>query len=155
MGKTIDQKFMKFTRARNQAKWECKKARKAFEKDVAKQSKKNPKAFWQYVNSKLKYKDNVADLHTIGGIAMTDQQKADALSEFYKRIFTQEDTKSIPHFELRQVDATLEDITFTWQDVEDLLKELGVKKITRARPTPPTVIIQGSEGNFQTTIPNI
>ncbi len=117
-----------FARARNQAKWECKKARKVFEKQVAKQSKKNPKAFWQYVNSKLKYRDNVADLHTSGGIATTDQQKADALSEFYKKVFTREDTNSVPNFELRQVEAALQDITFTRQEVEDLLKELNINK---------------------------
>ncbi len=33
-----------YSRARNQAKWECQKARKAYEKDIAKQSKQNPKA---------------------------------------------------------------------------------------------------------------
>ncbi len=81
-----------YARARNQAKWECQKARKAFEKEVAKKSKDSPKAFWQYVNTKIKNKHNVADLNTEGGVASSDQQKAKALSDFYKQVFTQEDT---------------------------------------------------------------
>ncbi len=120
--------YQMFARARNQAKWECQKARRAFEMNVAKQAKKNPKAFWQYVNSKRKYRDNVADLNINGGSATTDQQKAYALSDFYKKVFTQEDINSNPYFEERQVDSALDDINFTQKDVEDLLKELNVNK---------------------------
>ena len=63
--------YQMFARARNQAKWECQKARKAFERNVAMQSKTNPKAFWQYVNSKRKYRDNVADLLDTNGFRAT------------------------------------------------------------------------------------
>ncbi len=104
------------------------RARKAFERNVAMQSKKNPKAFWQYVNSKRKYRDNVADLDINGVRATNDQQKANALSEFYKRVFTCEYVISIPNFEKRQVDSALEDINFSQKDIEDLLKELNTSK---------------------------
>ena len=56
------QAYQLYARARNQAKWECQKAHKAYEKDIAKQSKENPKAFWKYVNSKLKCKLNMCYL---------------------------------------------------------------------------------------------
>ncbi len=122
------QDYMMYARARNQAKWECQKARKAFEKEVAKRSKDNPKAFWKYVNTKLKYKDNVADLNTNAGIASSDQQKAKALSDFYKQVFTQEDTSNMPHFEPRRCDSVLEDVEFTVDDVKELLQDLNVNK---------------------------
>ena len=47
----------------------ARKPETAFEKEVARKSKDNPKSFWKYVNTKLKYKDNVADLNTKDGIA--------------------------------------------------------------------------------------
>ncbi len=93
------------------------------------QSKTNPKAFWQYVNSKRKYRDNVADVLDANGVqATSDQHKANALSDFYKRVFTCEDTKSIPNFDKRHVDSALEDINFTQNDIGDLLKELNTSK---------------------------
>ena len=90
------QAYQLFARARNQAKWECQKTRKAYEKNIANQSKENPKAFWAYVNSKLKNKENVADLHTDSGIASSDQEKANAFSSFFKSVFTEEDEENMP-----------------------------------------------------------
>jgi len=47
---------------RNQAKWERRKAQKEFEKKLAKESKKNPKAFYKYAHSKLKTRTGIAHL---------------------------------------------------------------------------------------------
>ena len=43
-----------FARARNQAKRECIKEGKLFERMETKEVKINPKYFWKYFNSKLK-----------------------------------------------------------------------------------------------------
>jgi len=51
-----------FAKVINKAKLECKKAKRAFEKGIAEGSKKSPKVFWNYVNSKLKCNKLVADL---------------------------------------------------------------------------------------------
>ncbi len=76
----------------------------------------------------MKYKDTVADLNTNTGIAASDQEKANALSDFYKQVFTREDRSSKPTFESRQCDANLEDVLFTQEDIEKLLNELNVNK---------------------------
>ncbi len=100
--------------------------RKAYEKNLARQSKENPKAFWKFVNSKLKCKENVADLHTDKGTASSDQDKANTLSSFFKQVFTQEDVSSIPDLVARVAMAPLDDVTFTEKDVSDLLNEINV-----------------------------
>ena len=38
--------YLKYTKARNQAKWECRKAKKEFERKLAKECKNNPKVFY-------------------------------------------------------------------------------------------------------------
>ncbi len=106
----------------------ARKPETAFEKEVARKSKDNPKSFWKYVNTKLKYKDNVADLNTEGVVASSDQQKAKALSDFYKQVSTNEDTSNVPHFEPRKCDSVLENVEITIDDVKELLQDLIVNK---------------------------
>ena len=107
---------LKYCRIRNQSRWSCRKAEKDFEKKVAQNVKKNPKAFWRYVNSKLKYKEVVADLNIDGNLATTDTEKANALSNFFKDVFTKEDCSRIPDIPDKPVNSPLEDITFTQKD---------------------------------------
>ena len=47
--------YQEYAKARNAAKTETRRAVRDFEKEVAKQAKKNPKAFYRYVNSKLNF----------------------------------------------------------------------------------------------------
>ena len=69
---------------RNQAKRECRKAQKEFEKKLAKESKKDQKTIHKYAQSELKTRTDIADLaqedcsHTT-----TDKQKADELNKFF------------------------------------------------------------------------
>ena len=55
--------YQEYAKARNAAKTETRRAVRDFEKEVAKQAKKNPKAFYRYVNSKLKTRTGVGNLH--------------------------------------------------------------------------------------------
>ena len=139
------QAYQLYARARNQAKWECQKARKAYEKDIAKQSKQNPKSFWKYVNSKLKSKENVADLHTNEGTASTDLDKANVLSTFFKQVFTQEDTSNIPEFEERVTAEPLDDVKFTEEDVLMLLKEININKSQGPDLLHPRLLFEARE----------
>ena len=59
---------------RNQAKWECRKAQKEFEKKLAKESKKNPIAFYKYAQSKLKTRTAIAHLAREDGSLTTTEK---------------------------------------------------------------------------------
>jgi len=59
---------------RNQTKWECRKAQKEFEKKLAKESKKNPKAFYKYAQSKLKTRTGIAHLAREDGSLTTTEK---------------------------------------------------------------------------------
>ena len=60
--------YMDYTKARNAAKREAMRALKEYEREIAKQAKRNPKKFYQYVNSKLHTKSNITDLWAYPGI---------------------------------------------------------------------------------------
>ena len=88
--------YLAYCRARNQAKWLCRKAKTQFEKSLAKDAKSNPRAVFKYVNSKLKTKAGIPELTTPNGVAHTDVSKAEALNSFFCSVFSKDDNMLPP-----------------------------------------------------------
>ena len=62
--------------------------------------KRNPKAFWSYVNSKLKSRSGVADIYNEEGEKSTsNKEKAEILSSSFSKVFTKEDLENPPTLE--------------------------------------------------------
>ena len=61
------------------------------EEEIASKVKSNPKVFWNHVNSKLKLTETIPTLNLKDGTcAMTETDKAEALSGFFSSVFTKE-----------------------------------------------------------------
>ena len=89
--------YLDYVRARNQAKWEIRKAKRDYERDVAMKAKINPKAFYKYANSKTR--SGIGNLIKPNGtLTVDDREKAEALNSFFTSVFTQEDLINIPDF---------------------------------------------------------
>ena len=98
-----EQHFIEYRRASNRVKTEVRKAVREFEKQMAGEAKRNPKAFYRYARSKMKIKSTVGDLERLDG-TMTDTgvQKAEVLNRFFfASVFTTECEEDIPLFERR------------------------------------------------------
>ena len=67
----MDKVIKKYTKVRNQAKLECRKAQKEFEKKLAKESKKTPKGFYKY---ELKTRTGIAHLAREDGSLTTTEK---------------------------------------------------------------------------------
>ena len=105
--------YDKYAKAMNQAHWECRKAKKTFERTLAKEAKRNPKAIFCYVNGKLKTKTGISDLDIETGKTTTDSEKAEALNEFFSDAFTDEDTSNIPSFHTEDIRKPPEELKIT------------------------------------------
>ena len=104
---TVDE--FNFKRARNKLRKLTRQLKQRHEKDIARKSKKAPKLFWSYINSKLKTKPRTEDLQRPDGtLAETDREKADILSEFFTSVFTREDLSCIPEATFQYEGAPLE-----------------------------------------------
>ena len=57
-----EQHFIEYRRASNKVKTEVRNAVREFEKQIAGEAKRNPKAFYRYARSKMKTKSTVGDL---------------------------------------------------------------------------------------------
>ena len=82
------QNYVKYTKARNQARWATRQAMKGYEKQIAKNIKKNPKPLWKYVKSKSKTRDSIPDLEWEQKIVVNNQEKAEVLDHFFVITFT-------------------------------------------------------------------
>ncbi len=135
---------LKYSRARNQARWACRKAVKEYEKSIAKMTKKNSKAFWKYVKSKMKNKDPVAELITESGRACTDQEKANELNTFFQSVFTLEDINNLPKLPRKDYADPLNQIVILEEEVKELLEGLDVNKSPGPDSLHPKVLKEAS-----------
>jgi len=122
------QHYLEYVKARNAAKLEARKAVRCYEKEIAKRAKKNPKAFYKYVNRKIKTKDSVGVLDSENGEAVTDKEKADLLNNIFFSVYTTEDRNTMTN-KPRLDDSVLhllEDVQFSEVDVTQLLLQLNV-----------------------------
>jgi len=130
------QNYKQYNEVRNQAKWECRKA----QKELAKESKKNPKAFYKYAKSKFKTRTYIAPLaREAGSLTTTDKQKANVLSNFFYSVFTREDTNISDTFTSR-TDSKLMDIKITPGNVAKKLSKVNPNKSPRPDGAAPKVL---------------
>jgi len=122
--------YLEYAKARNAAKAETRRAIREYEREVAKQAKKNPKAFFRYVNGKLKNQSGFPNLKDVNGKEIcSDLEKAEAFNAFFSGVFTREDATNVPCVDHQSYTAEL----LTTIDIEEsqvlnLLKKLQPDK---------------------------
>ena len=121
--------YIEYVKLRNTAKSEVRKAVHNYEKDIASKAKKNPKAFYRYVNSKIKGRGVIPDLrNNDGSVINKNLDKANAFNEFFSSVFTKEDITELPDLPNKGVKQQLTNVTFTCDDVLKLLQGLKPDK---------------------------
>lgn len=115
--------YKEYIRCRNESSHESRDARKDYEKRLARECRRNPKAIWRYIKSNNKVRPRVPNLKKPdGSFTTTDSEAADILNKQYYSAFTKEDTNTIPDIPLKHL-TTPELDTFEINEVE-VLKEL-------------------------------
>ena len=81
------------------------KAKRKFERDIARVAKSNPRAFFGHTRRHLKTKKSVAPLLSNpkdkNSIKFTDEEKANILQEQFSSVFTHERPGEIPKIDSR------------------------------------------------------
>jgi len=120
---------LEYCKIRNTAKAETRKAVREYEKEIAKLSKKNPKAFYRHVNSKLKTRTGMSDLKDNNGASISDdKQKAELFNDFFGTMYTLDDQQSMPDKPNLNVTQYLSNIEFVKTEVLNLLQKLQTEK---------------------------
>ena len=100
------------------------RAKHGFEKKLAQNAKKDPKAFYSYLKSKKSNRETVGPILSDSGELVTDcQQQANILNAYFASVFTEEDMNNLPRLELRGV-PEMSEVTITEQKVLEKIQEL-------------------------------
>ena len=134
---------LRFTQTRNSLRNLTRTLRSKFEKKIAGEVKNNPKAFWRYVNPKIKVKALIPTLvdEALDGVeAASDDDKAEILSKFFTSTFTRESLDNIPEFQDREFVTSLDDVKIDANIVREKLYNLNPSKATGPDGLPPRVL---------------
>ena len=137
--------YLAYARIRHQARWECRKANKEFERSLAKEAKSNPKAVFSYANSRMKTRSGIADLQTEEGTAVTDLEKSEALNDFFSNVFTIERDGPTPQLAIRDIQVAMPHLEITEAMVKKKLDGLNPNKSAGPDGLHPRVLSEFSE----------
>ena len=108
---------------RNLATDAVRNAKASFEKDIAKNIKKNKRAFYAYVRSKTTIKEGVSKVKgTDGTLSTTNQESSTTLNVAFQSVFTIEPPGPIPEATRHYEGVDLQEIYF---DVNDVKKDIA------------------------------
>ena len=129
-----DSDYSKFAKVRNELRTMTRSLKKSFEKGLLKNLKANPKAFWAYVNSKVKSASGIGTLKGQNdSMAETDSDKAEVLNNFFATTFTQEDLTTIPDTMSEFEGELLENIEFTTGGSTEKAEGARSREVFRSR----------------------
>lgn len=96
---------------------------------VASLSKRNPKEFFRYVNSRKPARSNIGPLASGGNLITSDVGIAGVLNEYFTSVFTEESVDAIPETTVRYLgEHPLSTITCTEADILDKIGKLKANK---------------------------
>ena len=132
--------YQEYIRKRNEATHAVRRAKREYEKAIAKECRKNSKAVWNYL--KRKNKTSMPNLKkTDGSTTTSDKEAADALNEQYHSVFTREDTDNIPQMTPKELlTEKLKTFTIEENDVLKALKNLQTNKSPGIDQVHPRVL---------------
>ena len=74
----------------DQGRWRLQKL--DYKKNIAKEARNNPRAFYKYVNANINRKSKVTDLKEDDKLISENEEKTEVLNQYFASVFTGEDT---------------------------------------------------------------
>ncbi len=133
----------KFRTARKLVKHEVKNAHQSYVNKVVDNLDEDPRGFWKYISSKRLDNQGIPTLKTNGTNHVADKDKAQALADQFKSVFTTEHLDQIP-FKVSGL-PVVEDIIVTPEGVLKLLKDLDINKACGPDDISPKILKEAAE----------
>ena len=139
--------YQEYIEKRNESTKENKRARKEFEKKLAKECRTNPKATWKYMKSTNRVSTGVPNLKKPDGtFTSSNTEIADTLNQQYASVFTQEDINNMPNIPQKPLKTPeLQSFAVTKEAVLKELKALKPNKSPGIDEIHPRVLKEVAE----------
>ena len=136
--------------AQRKAVKEYKKAKKQFERKLAKDIKTNPKSFYAYVRSKSKVKDSVGPLKDSNGNLVSEKEEmCNLLNDYFGSVFTAENSlNELPEvkcFFNQDKSHMLNNIVLTQEIISNKLSKLKVNKAPGVDGIVPRLLVENAD----------
>ena len=137
--------YLEYISNRNAATHAVRRAKREYEKAIAKECRKNSKVVWNYL--KRKTKTNMPNLRRADGSYTTnDKEAADALKEQYFSVFTKETTDNLPDIADKPLKTDkLKTFKIDEAEVQKILKNLQANKSPGLDQIHPRVLKELAE----------
>ena len=120
--------YQEYKRETNGLKKQTRKAKRLFEKNLAKGARNNKRAFFRYVNSKLTVRPEISEMQREdGGTVDKDNEICDTLGEYFSSVFTQVHVGQLPDMN-EMFEIEIGNITITREDIQRRLEKINVNK---------------------------
>jgi len=122
--------FLKYKRQRNKTRYLIRQDEQQKQSEIALDSKRNPKRFWNFVNSKTKTKERIGDLKIQQDnsifVAHMDVQKVEVLCDFFSSVFVHESDDVFDPLPTRWKTSDRELLSVDETEVIDRIKNLNI-----------------------------
>ena len=118
------EEYLAYKKVEREVKGLVLKAKRTFERKLAKEAKKKPKLFYSYLKSRTSTRQSVGPLKDGEELVTDSTCMANMLNKFFASVFTKE-TVEIPEPSTRNSDSTLEDIKFPIETIVSKIKALN------------------------------
>ena len=120
--------YQEYKRETNGLKKQTRKAKRLFEKRLAKGARNNKKAFFRYVNSKLTVRPEISEMQKENGETVDkDNEICDTLGEYFSSVFTKVHVGQLPDMN-EMFEIEIGNIVITREDIQRRLGKINVNK---------------------------
>ena len=141
--------FEEYKKVRNEVRRQTREIIKEDHLKIAKDSKKNPKKFWNYVNSKTKSRDKIGDLEITNDKGQIkklrdNQEKANVLCEYFSSVFNKDPCME-ELLDIKQCSNEMDGIVIKEEDIIKRLNNLNVYKSAGPDSIHPRILKEAKE----------
>ena len=114
--------WKEYKKARNKVRNMTRQRDRKEQLEICKGSKKNPKKFWNFINSKSKYSNTIPDLEWYDDdnkvtAADSDIDKAELLNNYFSSVFNKRQIHSNIECEIKDIKDPMCEIDFTEEEI--------------------------------------
>ena len=121
-------KWRQYRRETNKLKKNTRKARRKYERKIAKESKTNKRAFFRYVNSKLTVRPEITAMkNKQGTLVDDDKEMTNIIGSYFKEVFSEESTGEMPEMD-NQCENQIGEVKICRVALQRILEKLNVNK---------------------------
>ena len=121
-------KWRLYRKDANKLKKNTRKARRAYERKIAKESATNKRAFFRYVNSKLTVRPEITAMKNKQGILVEDDKEmTNVIGGYFKEVFSEETTGEMPAMNNQCVNQ-IGEVRICRSELQKILEKLNVNK---------------------------